>query len=235
MLNSTFRRLVAASLASAALLAAPAFAQSRDQAIAWCLNKDHAFSADLVVRGCSSLLQVRGAPPNIEAMSHHQRGMALYELKNYDSALDDFNAAIRLTPDDAVLHNWRGLVYEAKGDSTRAIADYDAVLRVNPNDEWARPHRAALLRTTQAASAAPQAARDGSSMQSAIVIEASTENEGADAETRWMRRNFPGWKLGTQDLVDGQDGKKYDVIELTGPNGARKTIYFDISRFFGKS
>ena len=54
-----------------------------------------------------------------------------------------------------------------------------------------------------------------------------------DAEARWIRKTHPGWRKGGQALL-GDKGKSYDRIEYATPDGKTKTIFFDITDFFGK-
>lgn len=75
---------------------------------------------------------------------------------------------------------------------------------------------------------------DGSSIETAVIIKnAKNEEEGVDAESRWIKKVHPGWQKGKQALLS-DDGKKYDKIEYTTRTGETKTIYFDITDFFGK-
>jgi hypothetical protein len=77
---------------------------------------------------------------------------------------------------------------------------------------------------------------DGSSPERAIVIKgAVTGREGIRAEALWIGINHPEWRKGRQSLVAGQDGKYYDVINYTDDAGGSRTIYFDITDFFGKN
>lgn len=62
---------------------------------------------------------------------------------NYDSALANFDRAIRLNPNNAEAYDSRGEVYASKGDYTRAIADYNEALRLDLRLESAANHRTA--------------------------------------------------------------------------------------------
>ena len=68
---------------------------------------------------------------------------------------------------------------------------------------------------------------DGSSASQAIVV-ASIGDEYA-----WIQRHCPGFRLEMQSLAE-IDGKPYDVMSLQNAQGDKRTVYFDISRFFGK-
>lgn len=75
---------------------------------------------------------------------------------------------------------------------------------------------------------------DGSSVEQAVIIRnAKNEEEGVDAESRWIRKVHPGWRKGNQALLNVK-GRSYDQIEYETPAGKSRTIYFDITEFFGK-
>jgi hypothetical protein len=69
-------------------------------------------------------------------------------------------------------------------------------------------------------------ARDGSSPDKAIVVGSIGE------EYAWMQRHCPGFLPGMQALEE-IDGKPYDVLTWHNEKGEQRTVYFDISRFFG--
>lgn len=74
---------------------------------------------------------------------------------------------------------------------------------------------------------------DGSSLEKAIVIHGATEQTGVDAEYNYLGKHFPGYHQGKQSLIS-HENRRYDVLEFTTANGAKMTIYFDITEFFGK-
>ena len=61
---------------------------------------------------------------------------AFNQLKNsqYDRAIADFTAAIRINPQYAVAYNNRGRTYQAMGDMTRALDDYEQARRIEPDN-----------------------------------------------------------------------------------------------------
>ena len=74
----------------------------------------------------------------------------------------------------------------------------------------------------------------GLTIETAIVLEdATSELNGVSAEHAYTSKHYPGWRWKTQSLVE-HEGRPHDVIELVGPNGETKTIYFDITNWFGK-
>lgn len=73
----------------------------------------------------------------------------------------------------------------------------------------------------------------GESIEEAVVIKGAIDSPGAvAAEGHWLRVHYPKHKKTGQALL-APDGKKLDVIEITGPDGAVKKVYFDITECFG--
>jgi hypothetical protein len=85
----------------------------------------------------------------------------------------------------------------------------------------------------QSAAAIPATFQDGSSMANAIPIKAPNEKAGVTAEYHWIAEHFPGYKRGKQALLNG-NGRMYDAIDITTTSGERRTVYFDITDYFGK-
>jgi len=74
----------------------------------------------------------------------------------------------------------------------------------------------------------------GLTVETAIILEGATnELNGVQAEHAYTSKRYPGWKWRTQSLMNVGD-RHYDIIELVGQKGESKTIYFDISNWFGK-
>ena len=74
---------------------------------------------------------------------------------------------------------------------------------------------------------------DGMSLEHAVVISgAKNEEAGVAAERAWMEQRYPGFSQGRQTLLSS-GGKKYDAIQIATREG-HKTVYFDITDFFGK-
>ena len=58
-------------------------------------------------------------------------------MKNYDRAIADYDAAVRLDPKFQRAYNNRGAAWRAKGDRRRALQDYAEAVRLNPSDATA--------------------------------------------------------------------------------------------------
>lgn len=75
---------------------------------------------------------------------------------------------------------------------------------------------------------------DGSSFEEAVVIKGAKDTmEGIEAESKWIEKKHRGWEKGDQALVS-KNGKHYDRIEYSTPKDGKKTIFFDITDFYGK-
>jgi len=85
-----------------------------------------------------------------------------------------------------------------------------------------------------AAATTESADEAGLTIETAVVLEdATNEFNGVSAEHAYTNGHYPGWKWKMQSLMNNGN-KQYDIIELVGPKGESKTIYFDITNWFGK-
>lgn len=62
---------------------------------------------------------------------HYQRGLALLEGAQYESAIGEFNKVIDLVPSASAYYN-RGMSYYYKGEYDKAIADYTTAIELDP-------------------------------------------------------------------------------------------------------
>lgn len=74
---------------------------------------------------------------------------------------------------------------------------------------------------------------DGSSIEKAVIIKAPDNFIGVRIEYAWIKKNCPGWQLEKQSAFKAGN-KIYDKMEFRTPDGRQKTIYFDITDFYGK-
>jgi len=80
--------------------------------------------------------------------------------------------------------------------------------------------------------------KSGETPEDAIVILNTKDSiEGVNAEYEYLGRKYgmrgKDWNLKLQSLVQNE-GKFYDRMDLIFSDGSEKTIYFDITKFFGK-
>ena len=64
------------------------------------------------------------------------RGNVKKEKKDLEGAINDYNEAIRLNPQDALAYNNRGLAKKEKEDLEGAINDYNEAIRLNPQEAF---------------------------------------------------------------------------------------------------
>ena len=104
--------------------------------------------------------------------------------------------------------------------------------RLNAIDWFARAS------TDPAGDGPPLAEPAGDSTATAVLIVAKNENDGIDRETIWMRFHpCDGPTAWTKREVKTTNtaGRMYDEIRYLCPsNGATRTVFFDITSFFGK-
>jgi hypothetical protein len=74
---------------------------------------------------------------------------------------------------------------------------------------------------------------DGSSVEKAVIIKSPDNFIGVRIEYTWIKKNCPGWQLEKQSSFKAGN-KIYDKMEFRTPDGQRKTIFFDITDFYGK-
>jgi tetratricopeptide (TPR) repeat protein len=90
---------------------------------------------DLAIKGCSALL-ARPVNDSVayknRSVAYNNRGRAYGLKEQYDRAIADLDAAIRVDPTNALAYNNRGLAYDAKGEHDRAIANLSEAIRLDP-------------------------------------------------------------------------------------------------------
>lgn len=69
--------------------------------------------------------------------------------------------------------------------------------------------------------------RDGSSAKLAVIVNSVAE------EYSFIKRKHPGFRPEIQYLCQ-LEGKAYDVIDISNAAGEKRTLYFDVSGFYGK-
>jgi len=73
---------------------------------------------------------------------------------------------------------------------------------------------------------------DGTSADQAVVVLADTEDEGIDLEHHWTFDHYGRFRKVRGGLASA-DGKHFDVITVELADHTEKTIYFDITAFYG--
>jgi len=71
--------------------------------------------------------------------SYAMRGLANYNLGEYDLAIADNNRALEINPKYAAAYNGRGLAYYRKGEFDKTIADMQKVLEYSTDQQLREP------------------------------------------------------------------------------------------------
>jgi lipoprotein NlpI len=121
------RRLL---IASALLLvfAAPARAQWNDDAEK-CAETS---TPDLALARCTRAIQSGELSEPSLVVTLNNRGNAYQNKGDYARAIADYDQAIRLNSESALLFYNRGSAYQHRGDYERAIQDYEQAIRLDP-------------------------------------------------------------------------------------------------------
>lgn len=112
---------------------------------------DHdCFSGDNEKRitGCTELIERPGLPQQLLSSAYAMRALG-YSLKGeYDVAIQDYDAAIGLSPDFAVALNNRAWAYFKSGRPIEGLPDVERSLRVQPTSPHAYDTRAHIRQAT---------------------------------------------------------------------------------------
>lgn len=127
-------RIVFAVVFLPTLFLESAGAASVKQVKAWCINDNDTFSADLQIKGCSSIINSGVHDRGILSAAYVGRGLGYLKKHDFDRAIASYNEAMRLNSKDGDIYAKRGQAYAEKRNYDRAIADYNVALRLNPND-----------------------------------------------------------------------------------------------------
>jgi tetratricopeptide (TPR) repeat protein len=138
---------VAATIACAVVAAPPARAQSQEQ-IDWCVNTGNAYPPDRRVAGCTAVIDSGRWSGGAIVPALMNRGLAYAAVRD-PRAIADFDAVIRIDPQQARAYYERGRIYaNIEGYLGRAILDFDQALAVDPNYTDPRLYRAGIRRRT---------------------------------------------------------------------------------------
>lgn len=82
-------------------------------------------------------------------------------------------------------------------------------------------------------SAAAPPVEEGESFEAAVLVDAADEKSGVDRENDWIFRHYGRFRKKTVAL-SSREGRRFDVITIELADHSEKTLYFDITDFFGK-
>jgi tetratricopeptide (TPR) repeat protein len=101
-------------------------------------------NVDRSIPACSRVIDAKPASQKELVDAYTFRAAAFRNKHEFDAALRDLDAALRLDPNFVDAHVVRGTVYLAKRNLDGALLDFDAALKIDPNHADARKQRAQL-------------------------------------------------------------------------------------------
>ncbi len=91
------------------------------------------------------LLLLPGASAAQDVQSLIDQGMQASQAGRYDQALQAFDQALKLKPNDPALISYKATVYYAKGNNAQALQLCEQIIKQNPNFGRAYYQRAMIL------------------------------------------------------------------------------------------
>jgi lipoprotein NlpI len=91
-------------------------------------------NADLAIKHCTAAIETRKANSDMLAQWYVQRGVQWATKGDYDRAIADHTAALKLDAKARHANYYRGAAYSNKGEFERAITDFDAAIQLKADD-----------------------------------------------------------------------------------------------------
>ena len=91
------------------------------------------------------LLLLPGATAAQDVQSFIDQGMQASQAGRYDQALQAFDQALKLKPNDPALISYKATVYYAKGNNATALQLIEQIIKQNPNFGRAYYQRAMII------------------------------------------------------------------------------------------
>lgn len=110
-------------------------AMADDRQVCFSVGSDDYKRDDVIetsMRACTRMIQSGQYSGTSLAYIYRGRGYWKDRKGDYDSALEDFDEAVRLDPKHVEGYDYRASVWRNKGNLERAIADLDMAIRLDP-------------------------------------------------------------------------------------------------------
>src|SRR5262245_31649924 len=112
------------------LLGTPAIAQTSLLKTLELCEGSGGVSLDGQMEACTTVVQTPAVRPRGLSVAHNNRGTGYVKKGEYDSAIQDFDQAIKINPNYVKALNNRGVAYQKKGEIDRSIQDFDAAIKL---------------------------------------------------------------------------------------------------------
>jgi tetratricopeptide (TPR) repeat protein len=90
---------------------------------------------DLTIQYCTTAIQFGELSTENLVPVMAKRGFAYYQKRNYNRAISDFSAVIRLDPNNAPIYIARGMAYEySERNYNETIDNFNSAIRLDPNN-----------------------------------------------------------------------------------------------------
>jgi tetratricopeptide (TPR) repeat protein len=122
-------KLIFVTVAAAMLMSAGANAQPSNTR-RLCLGGNEV-PLEQKLSACTAMIESGQEPPQNRAIAFGRRGLALFEKKDYDRAIADYDQSLTLNPKQVTGFINRGNAWQAKGYNNRAIEDYNQAVRID--------------------------------------------------------------------------------------------------------
>ena len=131
-------------VAAVILLATAAWQAANATSLVVCYQAQGAYKArgfDVAVQLLTECLEKAELTPESRASVLRARGSSYIQLRQYDRALADLEAAIKMQPQEAQGYLYRGELHRVEGRLEAALRDYDEGLRLAPDNKRAQEVR----------------------------------------------------------------------------------------------
>jgi tetratricopeptide (TPR) repeat protein len=99
----------------------------------WQVCNNSSSDNDARIAACTDVLNKGPREPSKQrANAFNDRGLAFANKAQNDRAIQDFDDALHLDPQNAIMYSNRGWAFTNKGDADRALRDLDEAIRLNP-------------------------------------------------------------------------------------------------------
>jgi Tfp pilus assembly protein PilF len=112
-----------------------------------CINQDGKSGPPVVIQACTESLDHKILQGRDRVYIFVNRAEAYFTAGDRQRALDDYNEALRLAPQNAKLYYNRGIFYAAQPDGEAALRDFNAALTVDSKFVPALQERAKMYQT----------------------------------------------------------------------------------------
>ena len=184
---------------------------------------------DLAIKRCSAAIDSRKYSGAALAQLHLTRGVEWAKKGEPDRAIADYDASLKLNPNDPVAHHARAVEHSVKGDYARAIADFDMAIKADPKAEGTHFARGRTRFYMGDHAGAADDIRAEYTMRpniyTALWAFLARKRAGeSDAEVlleRETRRQRSGWPAPVVALFMGTSNTDSVVIAASNPDAAR--------------